>query len=203
MSQSKTSGICIYCNVFFTQLAAHMLSSEKCMLASQDSLHNKRMRSVGDLDTISKLFSSQVNPNGVSKKICSNVECNNALINKIPPSFKYSLRCTSHTDEDINDFENDICINFSSNSSTTSDLAKDDHDYTFSDSKLSSTNSIVSTSMGTVQVLPVEGHLFNHAFTPEEHFMINLCNVCNECQHNPWSSWQGSCSDMWCTKQWS
>jgi len=93
---------------------------------------------------------------------------------------KYSQRSTSHTDEDIIDFKNDTCINFSSNSSTKSDLAKDDHDYTFNDSKCSSTNSIVSTSMGTVQLLPVKGNLFNWAFTPEEHFMINLCNVCDE-----------------------
>jgi len=68
MSQSTTSGICIYYNVFFTRLAAHMLSSKKCMLASQDSLHNKRIRSDYNLDAISKSISSHVNPNGAAKK---------------------------------------------------------------------------------------------------------------------------------------
>jgi len=54
-----------------------------------------------------------------------------------------------------------------------------DSDCNINDAKQSSMNSVVSTSMGTVQVLPVEGDLFNWAFTPEEHFMINLCNVCD------------------------
>jgi len=115
----------------------------------------------------------------VLQNICSNIE-GNASINKTPQSLKYSQGSTSHTHEDINDFENDTCIKFSSSFSTKSDLAKNDHNFTFIDSKHSSTNSIVSTSMGTVQVLPVEGNLFNWAFTPEEHFMINLCNVCDE-----------------------
>jgi len=35
---SKSSGICIYCNTFFHRLASHMLSSETCELASQESL---------------------------------------------------------------------------------------------------------------------------------------------------------------------
>jgi len=33
----------MYCNVFFHHLAAHMWSSETCMLASQESLSNKRV----------------------------------------------------------------------------------------------------------------------------------------------------------------
>ena len=39
---SNSSGVCIYCNVFFARLAAHMLSSETCMLASQQLLMDKR-----------------------------------------------------------------------------------------------------------------------------------------------------------------
>jgi len=31
-----------------------------------------------------------------------------------------------------------------------------------------------------IKVLPIEGNVFNQAFTPEEHFMINLCNVSEE-----------------------
>ena len=33
----------MYCNTFFQRLAAHMLLSETCMLASQDSSSNKRV----------------------------------------------------------------------------------------------------------------------------------------------------------------
>jgi len=40
---SNTSGICMYCNTFFHRLAAHMLLSETCMLANQDSSSNKRV----------------------------------------------------------------------------------------------------------------------------------------------------------------
>jgi len=31
-----------------------------------------------------------------------------------------------------------------------------------------------------VNLLPIEGNIFNQAFIPEECFMINLCNVCAE-----------------------
>jgi len=51
---SKSSGVCIYCNVFFSQLAAHMLSSESCMLASQEPLMNKRTRYEHDYTSQSK-----------------------------------------------------------------------------------------------------------------------------------------------------
>jgi len=51
---SNSSGICIYCNVFFSRLAAHMLSSESCMLASQESLMSKTMRYEHDNTSQSK-----------------------------------------------------------------------------------------------------------------------------------------------------
>jgi len=38
---SNSSGKCIYCNTFFRRLASHMLLSESCMLASQESLSHK------------------------------------------------------------------------------------------------------------------------------------------------------------------
>jgi len=46
--------------------------------------------------------------------------------------------------------------------------------------KSSSTENSCDQSIASVKVLPIEGNLFNQAFTPEEHFMINLCNVCEE-----------------------
>jgi len=41
-STSNSSGTCIHCSVFFVQLASHMVSSERYMLASQKLLLNKR-----------------------------------------------------------------------------------------------------------------------------------------------------------------
>jgi len=46
----------------------------------------------------------------VLQEISANVECN-ASINKTPESLKYSQRSTSHDHEDVNDSENDVCIN--------------------------------------------------------------------------------------------
>jgi len=38
---SNSSGKCIYCYTFFCRLTSHMLLSESCMLASQESLSHK------------------------------------------------------------------------------------------------------------------------------------------------------------------
>ncbi len=48
------------------------------------------------------------------------------------------------------------------------------------DSKSSPVTSVQTSTAGMVHVLPIESNMFHHAFTPEEHFMINLCNVCDE-----------------------
>ena len=40
-NSSNSSGKCIYCITFFHRLASHMLLSESCMLASQESLSHK------------------------------------------------------------------------------------------------------------------------------------------------------------------
>ena len=38
--------------------------------------------------------------------------------------------------------------------------------------------SSVASNVGSIRTLPLESDLFHQAFTPEEHFMINLCNTC-------------------------
>ena len=49
------------------------------------------------------------------------------------------------------------------------------------DDKSYSTNSLpLDTSIESIQVLPMDSDMFQQEFTPEEHFMINLCNVCDE-----------------------
>jgi len=51
---SNSSGKCIYCNTFFHRLASHMLLSETCMLASQESLSHKRLHCKDYADNLSK-----------------------------------------------------------------------------------------------------------------------------------------------------
>jgi len=53
MKPSNSSGKCMYCNTFFCRLAAHMLSFETCMLASQTSLSCKRICCINDIDKVS------------------------------------------------------------------------------------------------------------------------------------------------------
>jgi len=46
--------------------------------------------------------------------------------------------------------------------------------------KLSSIDKLLAVQMGAIQVLPIDSGIFQRNFTPEEHFMINLCNICDE-----------------------
>jgi len=48
------------------------------------------------------------------------------------------------------------------------------------DTTPSSTKNMYDRSSESVNILPIEGNIFNWAFKQEEHFMINLCNVCKE-----------------------
>jgi len=58
----------------------------------------------------------------------------------------------------------------------------DDDDTQFNelDSKPSPIDKLPDLSTGTIQVVPIESRTFHRNFTPEEHFMLNLCNVCEE-----------------------
>jgi len=44
----------MHCNTFFHWLAAHMVTSKKCMLASQESLSHKRVCYKYDVDVVSE-----------------------------------------------------------------------------------------------------------------------------------------------------
>jgi len=50
----------MYCNTFFHQLAAHMLLSETCLLASQDLSSNKRI-CFDSNNTIETIAQSNIN----------------------------------------------------------------------------------------------------------------------------------------------
>jgi len=69
---------------------------------------------------------------------------------------------------------------FLDNHSTNSILCARESDYSDSDMESSSTENPCDQSIVSVNILPIESDIFNRAFTPEEHFMINLCNVCEE-----------------------
>jgi len=43
---------------------------------------------------------------------------------------------------------------------------------------LNCNNSSIISEVSSIRTLPLEGDFFHCAFTPEEHFMINLCNTC-------------------------
>jgi len=57
--------------MFFSHLAAHMLSSETCMLASQESLSNKRFYNEdGEEATYETISSCHHHSKSVAKKCC-------------------------------------------------------------------------------------------------------------------------------------
>jgi len=59
----------MHCNVFFHQLAALLLSSETCMLASQEALYNKRVCNEYDVEATSHV--SNLHTESVAKEILS------------------------------------------------------------------------------------------------------------------------------------
>jgi len=66
----NSSGKCMYCNNFFHQLSTHMLLSETCMLAHQQSLLPKRLHcNEEERNASSKDNSSSVNSSTVLKRL--------------------------------------------------------------------------------------------------------------------------------------
>jgi len=72
--------------------------------------------------------------------------------------------------------DEDVCINYSSDVSVNSGHDRSG-EYNNNNTKPSSTKSILMESFPSLHALPIEGDMFNWAFTPEEHFMINLINA--------------------------
>jgi len=119
MSQSKktpsnSSGKCMHCNVFFHQLAAHMLSSETCMLASQESLSNKRVCNEYDVEPISaNSCICNLHTESVTKKLYS---CNFdfASISNIEQSFASCPKLLQYTSAENIYGDDEAFINCSS-----------------------------------------------------------------------------------------
>ena len=78
--------------------------------------------------------------------------------------------------EESNACEDDVSDCFTNKSVFSSNFVC--HNF---DDRSYSTNSLpLDTSIESIQVLPMDSDIFQREFTPEEHFMINLCNVCDE-----------------------
>ena len=159
----------MYCNVFFHHLAVHMLSSETCMRASQESLSNKRVHQDSNA-TISfdeKCIALNTRASKRTAYICDGISY------------------TTHREPNMIQTKEQSDIN----PSEKSKLLEDDDDgciNTFNDSdgetiniEPSSSNKLIVDDSAAIKVLPLDGDYFNRAFTPEEHFMINLCHVCD------------------------
>jgi len=123
---SNSSGKCIYCNVFFAWLVAHMLSSETCMLASQQSLLNKRNCLEHDNNThsinpisignslVTRSFSQKINTHSKYNLICDK--------SQLISSFKESL---SHNKIESHVYKEDSVVNNVSSNCYTETVLED------------------------------------------------------------------------------
>jgi len=165
MSQNKkqpsiSSGNCMYCNVFFRRLAAHMLSSETCMLASQESLSNKRVRCE------------------VVNEVSINTTSSNDHIDRVARTLS-SQNLSEHISEDCHYSKDYVSMNQTSDLSEHS-VGADDSYYNDYDVTENSIHDTLHESIDEIKVMPIDDDMFSRPFTPEEHFMINLCHVCDE-----------------------
>jgi len=159
----------MYCNVFFRRLAVHMLSSETCMRASQESLSNKRVHQDSNA-TISfdeKCIALNTRASKRTAYICDGISYTthrepNMIQTKEQSDINPSEKSKLLEDDD------DVCIN-----------TFNDSDGEMINIEPSSSNKLIVDDSAAIKVLPLDGDYFNRAFTPEEHFMINLCHVCD------------------------
>jgi len=131
-----------------------MLLSETCMLASQDSSSNKRVCSDSQ--------NSNVN-------LYMHAEAYASIDNDHQCFMQYSPK---------NDMLNeDTLFEYSSSHSSIDDYNEESYDCNPM-GPCNNDGSSVTSHVGSIRTLPVESDLFHHAFMPEEHFMIYLCNTC-------------------------
>jgi len=172
----------MHCNVFFNFLAAHMLSSETCMLASQELLSNKRVQNEDDEESMYETSPTcNLHGKSVAKKSCQ-LNNNVASISTTEHSFSLSPNIFQQTSVDNIVGDDKAFMNHPSldDHSINSVLHTRESDCSDNDMESSSTENSCDQSIASVKVFPIESNIFNQAFTPEVHFMIKLCNVCEE-----------------------
>jgi len=159
-----------------------MLSSETCMLASQESLSNKRVCNEYDVEAISvNSHVCNLHMESVAKKSCL---CNDnfASISNIEQSFASSLKLLWHTSAENVYGDDEAFINHSSDDVSVTYVLQRDSDCSNNNAKPSSTKSISNRSIESINVLPIEGNRFNWAFTPEE-LICAMYHVKNSMHH--------------------
>jgi len=178
----NSSGKCMYCNNFFHRLSTHMLLSETCMLASQQSLLPKRLRcDEEERNASSKDNSSSVNSSKILKRLH---KLNEEYVCK-----EKSQRHSTHQHQ-ICEQQNgkvDVTCDDSVPMDYSSDSSKLQHSEdcfnNFSDcnnTARSADNDSEESNADSIMISPIDNEKFHRPFTPEEHFMINLCNTCVE-----------------------
>jgi len=142
------------------------------MIASQESLSNKRVHCEYDTHV-----DSGRNKISIFLKITSDSIKPHTSVHDIQQSLASNNKTILHSSREESDAcEDDVSDCFTNKSVFSSNFEC----YNF-DNKSYSTNSLpLDTSIESIQVLPMDSDIFQQEFTPEEHFMINLCNVCDE-----------------------
>jgi len=176
MKSSNSSGKCLYCNTFFRRLATHMLSSETCMLASQISLSCKQICCNNDIDKVSVDYDNTSDETGSFLKKPHLQTEQDSLVTGLQQLPTNKHRILQHNDT----CEDDLCSKTSLHSSSDHNSSDDCFNIDFNDDNAVSSHddSFSISNIGSVNILPFNGDLFRCAFTPEEHFMIYLCNTC-------------------------
>jgi len=172
---SNSSGKCIYCNTFFRRLASHMLLSESCMLASQESSSHKALSRDDYCDNLArKNDSTYDDPESCRKKRSLYFEHDlKGNTQQLPLKNQRTSQCNATFKEGLsidNSSHSSANSNFGDGYNMQSDSSQDDIP--------SCDNSSIISDVSSIRTLPLEGDFFHRAFTPEEHFMINLCNTC-------------------------
>jgi len=102
--------------------------------------------------------------------------CDQSLSNA---SYIESLSHNKNVDSQV--YEEESVINdVSSNCYFDSVVDDDDAKCNEGELKLSSIDELWNVHSGAVQIVPIDSDIFQRNFTPEEHFMINLCHICDE-----------------------
>ena len=149
---SNSSGICLHCKLFFHRLAAHMVSSERCMIASQESLSNKRVCCEYDTHV-----DSGRNKISISPKITSDCNKPHTSVHDIQQLLASNNKTILHSSRE----ESDACEDDVSDCSTHKSVFSSDSECHNFDNKSYSTNSLpLNTSIESIQVLPMDSDIF-------------------------------------------
>ena len=130
------------------------------MLASQESLSNKRVRYE------------------VVDEVSINTASSNDHIDRVARTLS-SQKLSEHISEDCHNSKDYVSMNQTSELSEHS-VGADDSYFNDYDVTENSVHDTLHQSIDEINVMPIDDDMFSRPFTPEEHFMINLCPVCDE-----------------------